>query len=325
MSDSTSRLPARPSLEQLSKQAKDLLRQYRVSDKAAVDRFNAANPRFDSHDVALPEATLADAQFVIAREYGFETWAKLKHHVETIRPAGREKYEQLAKTLADAYSAGDAMAVRNINWNNGTSFVWEHKAVDMQRHLPNWFASDNRTPELALADAQDIVAHSYGFENWGKFTASFHLPPADPRSAPIFMNPRPPFYKIDWIENCITVQGLQSDNDWDAILAVIEDHGITKLTASGITDAAMQRLADLDHITELDIGGSKTLTDDGVRHLARMPQLQVLSMGGWTSPITDRGLSVLRHLPELRRFGAGWTQGITDAGLATRSVSFSKR
>src|SRR6185369_11004981 len=100
MSESTSRLPARPSLEQLSKQAKDLLRQYRSGERAALDRFHATELSRD--------ATLADAQFVIAREYGFETWALLYHHIEAIRPPGIEKLEQLAQLLADAYSAGDA-------------------------------------------------------------------------------------------------------------------------------------------------------------------------------------------------------------------------
>ena len=36
MSDPASRLPARPSLEQLRKQAKDLLRQYRAGDADAA-------------------------------------------------------------------------------------------------------------------------------------------------------------------------------------------------------------------------------------------------------------------------------------------------
>ena len=146
MSDSFSRLPARPSLEQLSKRAKDLLRRCRAGE------------------ALQPDATLADAQFALAREYGFETWAKLKQHVESIRPAGLKQFEELAQRLADGYSSGDSNAIRNINWSCGISFVWEHTTIDMQRRLPRWFASENRTPELALADAQDIVAQAYGFE-----------------------------------------------------------------------------------------------------------------------------------------------------------------
>jgi hypothetical protein len=78
----------------------------------------------------------------------------------------------------------------------------------------------------------------------------------------------------------------------------------------------MERLPQLDHVTYLHIGDSKGLTDEGVRHLARMPQLRDLELGGWTSPITDRGLEALGHLRELRRFQTCWTQGISDAGAA---------
>src|SRR5262249_26464417 len=61
MSDSPSRLPSRPSLEQLRKQAKDLLRQYRAGDTSAVSRFRNISPRLG--DSSQPkDLALADAQ-----------------------------------------------------------------------------------------------------------------------------------------------------------------------------------------------------------------------------------------------------------------------
>jgi hypothetical protein len=300
MSDSPSRLPARPSLEQLHKQAKELLRQCRTGESATLSR----------------DATLADAQFTIAREYGFETWAKLKHHVEALRPSGMEQFERLATDLAAAYTSGNATAIREINWNYGTSFAWDHEPIEMQRRLTTWFASGTRTADLALADAQRMAAHSYGFESWAKFAESVTRAPGDPRSAPVFMSSTPPFYKIDWKDNRISARGPQSEKDWDTIFGVMKEHRITGLSAGGMTDAAMERLPQLDHVTYLHIGDSKGLTDEGVRHLARMPQLRDLELGGWTSPITDRGLEALGHLRELRRFQTCWTQGISDAGAA---------
>ncbi len=47
-----------------------------------------------------------------------------------------------------------------------------------------------------------------------------------------------------------------------------------------------------------------------------MPQLKQLEVGGWHSPISDRGLEVLRDLRELRKFASYWTRGISDAGVA---------
>ena len=62
------RLPERPSLEQLRKQAKEHLTVIRGAD---------------------PSASLTAAQHALAREYGFESWARLVHHVESTQPERR--------------------------------------------------------------------------------------------------------------------------------------------------------------------------------------------------------------------------------------------
>jgi hypothetical protein len=68
-------LPPRPSLAFERKQAKALLRQLRAGDPDAVTRAGASHPTFDA---SAPErARLADAQLVIAREYGFASWPRL--------------------------------------------------------------------------------------------------------------------------------------------------------------------------------------------------------------------------------------------------------
>jgi ankyrin repeat protein len=82
MSDPASRLPARPSLEQLRKQAKDLLRAVRAGDADAAARVSAIIPRNGSTD----DFALADAQFVLAREHGFQSWSALGQHVESLDP-----------------------------------------------------------------------------------------------------------------------------------------------------------------------------------------------------------------------------------------------
>jgi ankyrin repeat protein len=84
MTEPASRLPARPSLEQLRKQAKQLLRDYRAGDGGASTRVRAALPRLVDRRSAL---ALADVQFVLAREYGFQSWAALLHHVEHLEPS----------------------------------------------------------------------------------------------------------------------------------------------------------------------------------------------------------------------------------------------
>jgi ankyrin repeat protein len=79
--------PGRPNLEQYKKQAKELARDCAAGGKDAVMRVVRHHPRFA--DVA-PEAmnghrvALTDAQLVIAREHGFESWPKFAAHVTTL-------------------------------------------------------------------------------------------------------------------------------------------------------------------------------------------------------------------------------------------------
>jgi ankyrin repeat protein len=74
MSKFPSGLPARPSLEQLRKRAKDLLRAARAADADSIARFRAAGAWRDP-------VQLADAQLVIAREHGVPSWAGLSRQV----------------------------------------------------------------------------------------------------------------------------------------------------------------------------------------------------------------------------------------------------
>jgi hypothetical protein len=75
-----SRLPNRPSLVQLRKQAKELLQQSRNGDPSAIDRLRKYKPN-------VSDPILADAQFVLAREHGFESWPKLVQHIHAVHSA----------------------------------------------------------------------------------------------------------------------------------------------------------------------------------------------------------------------------------------------
>jgi ankyrin repeat protein len=111
MTNPASPLPARPSLEQLRKQAKDLLRGYRSGDRSALVRVRARQAHAGEH------ITLADAQRVLAAELGFSSWTRLKHHVDAVqRPPdydeplwGRDTWPFLV-----AVYQGDEDAVRDM-------------------------------------------------------------------------------------------------------------------------------------------------------------------------------------------------------------------
>lgn len=65
-------LPARPDLDQLRHQAKDLLRAAKRGDAEAIARLREVSTN----------QNLASAQLAVAREYGFASWAKLKTEVQ---------------------------------------------------------------------------------------------------------------------------------------------------------------------------------------------------------------------------------------------------
>jgi hypothetical protein len=77
-------LPAKPNLEHLKSQAKDLLDAHRRGEPVAFARIRASVPAFanwsDEQIVRGPFA-LHDAQSAIAREYGCASWAELRTKV----------------------------------------------------------------------------------------------------------------------------------------------------------------------------------------------------------------------------------------------------
>src|SRR4051812_5871058 len=82
----TQRLPGRPNLEQLKKQAKDLLRAAQDKQPDALARFRALPALASKTPAELASLKLAlhDAQSVIAREHGFVSWNAQRERVEEL-------------------------------------------------------------------------------------------------------------------------------------------------------------------------------------------------------------------------------------------------
>jgi ankyrin repeat protein len=77
----TQPLPNNPSLENLRKQAKSLLKATRSNDAEALARVREFHP----HPAAASnKLSLSGAQLVIARSYGFASWSKLKRHLDAL-------------------------------------------------------------------------------------------------------------------------------------------------------------------------------------------------------------------------------------------------
>jgi ankyrin repeat protein len=147
-------LPAKPSLEHLKKQAKQLLHDFQEGQPAAIERLRSLAPLTGS---MTPK--LAEAQYVIAREYGFASWPKLREHVDSLT-----RVRQPAELLSAAVCASDASKVARV--------LEEHPELKAQINEPmvNYggmqaiFAavqrSDRKTVDVLLRAGADINARS---------------------------------------------------------------------------------------------------------------------------------------------------------------------
>src|SRR5262245_33966972 len=105
-------LPYRASLDDYQRQAEALFTALQSGDEAAAWRFKWMHPLFRGKsvtDVRAATLDLADAQHVIAHDYGFETWSDLAEFVGAVREGGPvERFE----SAVEAVVAGDVATLR---------------------------------------------------------------------------------------------------------------------------------------------------------------------------------------------------------------------
>jgi ankyrin repeat protein len=112
-----SRLPSRPNLAQLKRQASELRRAHRDGKRSAGARVAAHHPRMKGQPlskVLAGKLSVADAQLVLAREYGFDGWPHLKHHVEVGRRVARFRPHPRFDDAVAALDFGDLEKLRGL-------------------------------------------------------------------------------------------------------------------------------------------------------------------------------------------------------------------
>ena len=184
-----STLPGRPDLDQLRRQARELLRAAAASDEAALRRIRAVSEK----------QTLFAAQLAIAREHGFPSWPKLRAEVlrrqAATGPAADTEVD--ADTVA-AVTAGTAPATEAAPkswqemrewsarllesrtgqdvaaWNQRIAAGTPENRADAPA-LRQWLSAQGVTgyaqallvwetfgyPEFLVADAEDLIARQY--------------------------------------------------------------------------------------------------------------------------------------------------------------------
>jgi hypothetical protein len=114
-------LPVRPDLDQLRHQAKDLLRQVRRGDPAALAELIEHHPE----QVDPAAAKLADAQLALARSYGVASWPRLVFACRVIDAIWRDDVAAL-RTLVLKHPQSireKARGTERCNWGPPMSYA----------------------------------------------------------------------------------------------------------------------------------------------------------------------------------------------------------
>jgi len=225
-----------PDLDQLKRQAKELLAAYRAGDADAVAEVTHLYRGADAATFALH-----DAQLVLARAYGFESWPKLKALVDGAT----------VSRLVAAVRAGDTASVRkmlearpeivNMEGPGGDEHKPLHFAVEMRAlelvRLLMAFGADarvgvypHRVPTTALAIATErgydeiVAAIQEAEEKRTGFRAPAVLAAGE--------GPRPPAAwddAVDRADSGAAIAFLASSDAGPALIGRVETGGITLL------------------------------------------------------------------------------------------------
>lgn len=152
-------LPPLPNLEFERKEAKAFLRQLRAGEPDALVRARARHPAIDAS--APARIRLADAQLVIAREYGFTSWPRLVRYFGDV---DRQRYSHRSIHGRDFYEA----SVRGLlAAHRERRRTWSGRAL--ASYVPRFYGmpvDDVFASTITEDDALLAVARMYGFPSW---------------------------------------------------------------------------------------------------------------------------------------------------------------
>jgi ankyrin repeat protein len=165
-------LPDHPDIHQYKKQAKELVRDVALGSSEAIARVPKHSPRFRALSGSThPAIRLADAQLVLAREHGYESWTKFAGHIETLRII------RSVEALSDPVNTFiEAACVDRHGWHG--SGTLEHAELILARYPATAAANiytaailgDDRTVRGFLAADPSLSTATGGAHRWDALT-----------------------------------------------------------------------------------------------------------------------------------------------------------
>ena len=164
-------LPVRPNLEQYRKQAKDLSKACKARGRDGVrewaERWIDRQGRVDAFTefawnrlMTGGECAVSDAQFAIARAYGFLSWPKFARHIEAL---GRPNTLISAfETAADAIVGGDLATLQRL-LREDPSLIRARSTREHRSTLLHYMAANGvenyrqKTPKNAVQIAETLL------------------------------------------------------------------------------------------------------------------------------------------------------------------------
>jgi ankyrin repeat protein/ketosteroid isomerase-like protein len=136
-------LPGNANLEQLRKGAKSFQRAVRAGDLGAADIVREFHPRLSDAQAGSPELegfTRTDAQLVIARQFGFSSWPRLKAHLELVARYARSPHEQpVGGQLVDERAVVDEfLRLACLTYGDDDPDRWRRAGLLLREH--EWLA-----------------------------------------------------------------------------------------------------------------------------------------------------------------------------------------
>ena len=151
-------LPGNANLEQLKNGAKSFQRAVRAGDAGAADVVNEFHPRLATARAGSPELagfTRADALLVVARQFGFPSWAKLKGHLELVQRYARSPHQQpVGEPLTGDQAVTDEfLRLACLNYGDDDSDRFRRAGLLLQEH--EWLT---RASIHTIAATGEVVA-----------------------------------------------------------------------------------------------------------------------------------------------------------------------